>query len=65
MIILRFEMSQFKTHVTLQLPDDLNAWVNFKSQSEKRSKRNFLMLLIEQARETDLASRELKNHREK
>ncbi|EFB70446.1 hypothetical protein [Providencia rustigianii] len=57
-------MSQLKIHVTLQLPDDLNAWVNFKSQSEKRSKRNFLMLLIEQAREIDLASRELKKQAE-
>lgn len=54
-------MRKFKTHVTLQLPYDLNVWINFKSKSEKRSKRNFLMLLIEQARENDLASRELKS----
>ncbi|EOI3591731.1 hypothetical protein ACMSYV_003730 [Proteus mirabilis] len=54
-------MKKTKIHITLPLPDDLNAWVNFKSKKQNRSKRNFLLLLVEQAREIDLARCHLKN----
>ncbi|EJD6441795.1 hypothetical protein M0H99_RS20235 [Proteus mirabilis] len=33
--------------VRLDLPSNLNDWVNAESQKISRSKRNFLMLLIE------------------
>ncbi|WP_284281138.1 hypothetical protein [Proteus mirabilis] len=54
-------MKNSKTHITLALPDDLNAWINFKSKDQNRSKRNFLLHLIEEARTKDLSKRQSLN----
>ncbi|CAG9437389.1 hypothetical protein [Providencia alcalifaciens] len=54
-------MKNSKTHITLAVPDDLNAWINFKSKDQSRSKRNFLLHLIEEARTKDLSKRQSLN----
>lgn len=51
-------MKNSKIHITLAVPDDLNAWINFKSKDQNRSKRNFLLHLIEEARTKDLSKRQ-------
>ncbi|EJJ8281105.1 hypothetical protein NKB77_004930 [Salmonella enterica] len=51
--------------VRLDLPSNLNDWVNAESQKISRSKRNFLMLLIEREYKKSLSGKMYKDEGQK